>query len=325
MKNVTVIGKLHPAGMDILHRHGGLELSEFTDPAVPIPPEKITQAHGLLVRTGHLTEADIRDASQLQVVSRHGVGCDNLPVEALSARGIPVAIVGPVNAISVAELTFAMLLSLAKRTATYERAVREGAWDFRNSLAATEVSGKTLLLLGLGRIGSEVAKRAAAFNMTILVHDPYLSAETIRKTGATQASDWKAHLAEVDVLSVHLPLSEATRNIIDAEVLAAMKPNALVLNAARGGLIDEQALFAALRGRMAAGGAGLDVFDREPPAPDNPLFSLPNVVLSPHSAALTEESARKMSEVAALNIIAGLEGTLDPALVYNRKALEREA
>ncbi|MCB1407407.1 MAG: hydroxyacid dehydrogenase [Rhodobacteraceae bacterium] len=325
MKNVTIIGKLHPAGLEILHRHGGLILSEFADPAVPIPPEKISEAHGLLIRTGTLTEADIRGATQLQIVSRHGVGCDNIPVDALSARGIPVAIVGPVNAISVAEQTIAMLLSMAKRITPYDLAVRQGNWEFRNSLAATEVSGKTLLLLGLGRIGTEVAKRARAFNMSILVYDPFLSEETVGMAGATKVTDWKALLGTVDVLSIHLPLSEATRNIIDADVLAAMKPTAIVLNAARGGLIDEQALFAALSGRMMAGGAGLDVFDHEPPRPDNPLLSLPNVVLSPHSAAMTEESARRMSEVSALNIIAGLEGALDPALIFNRKALGQEA
>lgn len=325
MKNVTIIGKLHPAGLAILQRHGGLRLSAFSDPAVPIPAAAIRDAHGLLVRTGMLTEADIRDAAQLQVVSRHGVGCDNIPVEALSARGIPVAIVGPVNAVSVAEHTFAMLLSLAKKIALYDRATREGYWEFRNSLAAAEVAGKTLLLLGFGRIGSEVARRASAFNMSVLVFDPFQSAETIRKAGATKVEDWKAVLPEVDVLSVHLPLSDATRNTIDAPVLAAMKPTAILLNAARGGLIDEAALFAALTGRMARGGAGLDVFDHEPPAKGAPLLGLSNVVLSPHSAALTEESARRMSEVAALNTIAGLEGTLDPALVFNREALEREA
>ena len=324
MKNVTVIGKLHQAGLDILLRHGGLEVSEFSDPAVPIPADKIIDADALLVRTGHLTEDDIRASTRLKVVSRHGVGCDNLPVEALSARGIPVAIVGPVNAVSVAEHTFAMLMALSKQIAAYDRAVRGGNWEHRNSLAACEISGKTLLLLGLGRIGSEVAKRALAFGMKTLVYDPFQSAEAIRKAGATKVSDWVAVLGAVDVVSLHLPLSDATRYLIDATVLAAMKPDAIVLNAARGGLVDERALYLALSGRMAAGGAGLDVFEREPPAADNPLLTLDNVVLSPHSAALTEQSARTMGEVAARNVIAGLEGRLDPELVYNRKALERE-
>ncbi len=322
MKKVTVIGKLHQFGLDILYGHGGLEISEFTDPDVPVPAEKITGADALLVRTGNLTEDDIRDAKNLAIVSRHGVGCDNLPVDALSARGIPVTIVGPVNAVSVAEQTLSMMLTLTKRVAEYDRAVREGNWEVRNSLRTAELADKTLLLLGLGRIGSEVAKRAAAFDMNILVYDPYLSGEKIKDGGASKVENWKDVLGSVDILSVHLPLTEDTSNIINAEVLGAMKPTAIVLNAARGGLVDEPALFSALSGRMAAGGAGLDTFEVEPPRLDNPLLALPNVVLSPHSAAMTEESARKMGEVSARNVIDGLEGNLDPALIYNRRALE---
>lgn len=322
MKKVTVIGKLHQAGRDILFNHGGLDVTEFTDPDVPPTPESITCADALLVRTGDLTEDDIKDADNLKVVSRHGVGCDNLPVSALSARGIPVAIVGPVNAISVAEQTLTMMLTLAKRVAEYDQAVRSGDWELRNSLRTAELSEKTLLLLGLGRIGGEVAKRAVAFDMNILVYDPFLSSEAFQEAGATKVDDWRTVLAEVDVLSLHLPLSDATHNVIDAEVLSAMKPTALILNAARGGLIDEPALFEALTGPMAQGGAGLDVFEAEPPAMDHPLFKLPNVVLSPHSAAMTEESARKMGVVSAQNVIAGLEAKLNPALIFNRKALE---
>ncbi|MBZ0129139.1 MAG: hydroxyacid dehydrogenase [Rhodobacteraceae bacterium] len=322
MKKVTVIGKLHQAGLDILYGHGGLDITVFADPAILPTAASISGADALLVRTGNLTEDDIREAHNLCVVSRHGVGCDNLPVDALSARGIPVTIVGPVNAISVAEQTLAMMLTLTKRIGEYDQAVRNGRWEIRNSLRTAELAGKTLLLLGLGRIGSEVAKRAAAFDMNILVFDPYLSADAVAAAGASKIENWKDVLGSIDILSIHLPLSEATRNIIDAPVLAAIKPQAIVLNAARGGLIDEAALFHELSGRMAAGGAGLDTFEVEPPAADNPLFGLPNVVLSPHSAAMTEESARKMGEVSARNVIAGLDGNLDPSLIFNRRALE---
>ncbi len=322
MKKVTIIGKLHQSGLAILDNHGGLEITEFTDPETPVSVDKITDAHALLVRTGDLSEDDIKDADRLCVVSRHGVGCDNLPVAALSARGIPVTIVGPVNAVSVAEQTLSMMLTLTKRVAEYDQAVRNGNWEIRNSLKTAELAGKTLLLLGMGRIGSEVAKRAAAFDMNILVFDPFLSEATITAVGATKTDSWKEVLNSVDILSIHLPLIEETRDIIDAEILGAMKPSAIVLNAARGGLIDEAALFRELSGRMASGGAGLDTFEVEPPALDSGLLSLPNVVFSPHSAAMTEESARKMGEVSALNVIAGLEGSLDPALIFNRKALE---
>ena len=150
MKKVTVIGKLHQAGRDILFDHGGLEVTEFTDPGVPPTAESIVGADALLVRTGNLTEDDIKDAGNLKIVSRHGVGCDNLPVSALSARGIPVAIVGPVNAISVAEQTLTMMLTLAKRVAEYDQAVRGGDWELRNSLRTAELSEKNTFAAGAG-------------------------------------------------------------------------------------------------------------------------------------------------------------------------------
>ncbi len=321
MKHVLVVGQIHEAGMEILQNYGDLTVDVITDPGADIPVEKVAVADAVLIRYGVLTEAHIENATRLRVVSRHGVGCDNLPVAALSARGVPVAIVGPVSAVSVAEQTMAMLLSLAKKIALYDQAVRSGNWSMRDELATSELAGKTLLLLGFGNIGREVTKRALAFDMNVLVYDPFVSSDVITAEGGTAVDEWRAVLGEVDVLSVHLPLSAETKKLIDAEVLAMMKPTAILLNAARGGLIDECALYRALSSRMSAGGAGIDAFEAEPLSPDSPLLSLPNVVVSPHSAALTEEAAKRMGEVAAENVIAGLEDRLDPQLVINRSEL----
>jgi D-3-phosphoglycerate dehydrogenase len=188
-------------------------------------------------------------------------------------------------------------------------------------LAISELAGKTLLLLGFGRIGSEVATRAKAFAMDVLIYDPFISADVASAAGVVKVDDWREVLGRVDVLSMHLPLSADTRNIIDADVLSAMKPTAILINAARGGVVDETALYEALNTRMTAGGAGIDTFAEEPLRPDSPLLSLPNVIVSPHSASLTEEAARRMGVVAANNVIAGLEDNLDPALVFNHRAL----
>ncbi len=323
--NVLVVGKIHPHARQLLDQHGGLNITLLTDPGTPIPVPLVEQSDALLIRYGVLSEADIRHAARLRVVSRHGVGCDNLPVEALSARGIPVTVVGPVTAVSVAEQTIAMLLCLLKKVGAYDQAVRSGNWSIRDSLAVSEMAGKTMLLLGFGRIGREVARRARAFDMEVLVYDPFVSHDAAGAASVTKVDDWRMVLGRVDVLSVHLPLNADTRNIIDAGVLAAMKPTAILLNAARGGLVDEAALVQALGTRMAAGGAGIDTFAQEPPRSDAPLLRLPNVVLSPHSAALTEEAARRMGMVAAANVIAGLQGTLDPALVFNREAMQLRA
>ncbi len=322
MKRVLIIGQIHAAGLKILNDHKGLSIEMITDPGAGIPVELVQASDAILIRYGILSEAHIENANRLCVVSRHGVGCDNLPMDLLTARGIPVSIVGPANAISVSEQTMAMMLSLSKKLAQYDQAVRNGNWSIRDRLSVSELAGKTLLLLGFGRVGREVAKRAQAFDMDILIYDPFVSSDAATATGVVKIDDWREVLDRVDVLSIHLPLIEETRNIIDAGVLAAMKPTAILLNTARGGLVDEGALYEALHTRMAAGGAGIDTFEVEPPGLDAPLLSLPNVVVSPHSAALTEEAAKRMGMVAARNVIAGLEDRLDPELVVNHDALQ---
>jgi D-3-phosphoglycerate dehydrogenase len=322
MKNVLVVGQIHDAGLKILNDRQDLAIDMITDPGAEIPRDKIEQSDALLIRYGVLSETDIENAERLRVVSRHGVGCDNLPVTALSARGIPVTIVGPVTAISVAEQTMAMLLALSKQIARYDQAVRTGHWSIRDSLAVSELASKTLLLLGFGRIGREVARRAQAFDMDVQIYDPFVTADVAVELGVSKVDDWRQVLGQVDVLSIHLPLSDETRNVINADVLAAMKPTAILLNAARGGLVDEAALYDALKGRMAGGGAGIDTFAVEPVPIDAPLLTLPNVVVSPHSAALSEEAAQRMGVVAAKNVIAGLEQQLDPALIFNHQALQ---
>ncbi len=325
IQRVLVIGQIHEAALEILNDYKGLVVEVITDPGADIPVAKVEQAAALLIRYGVLTAADIENAEHLRVVSRHGVGCDNLPVDALSARGIPVTIVGPVTAISVAEQTLTMMLSLSKKVSQYDQAVRHGNWSIRDSLAISELAGKTLMLLGFGRIGREVAKRAQAFAMEVLIYDPFVSAAMAAAAGVVKVDDWREVLGRVDVLSIHLPLSAETRNIIDADVLSLMKPTAILLNNARGGLVDESALYQALSSRMTAGGAGIDTFAAEPPSLDTPLLSLPNVVVSPHSASLTEEAAKRMGVVAANNVIAGLEDKLDPAMIFNRQALQESA
>lgn len=321
MANVLIAGRIHPAGMAILEAEPGLSITAVTDPGATLPADALAAADALLIRYGDLTEAQSAAMPNLKVVSRHGVGCDNLPVAALAARGVPVTIVGPVNAVAVAEQVMAMLMALIKQIGPYDAAVRSGNWVIRDSLAVGELSGRSLMLLGFGRIGREVARRASAFDMRLHIYDPFVEDEAIRAAGYHPLPDWRAALPETDALSLHLPATPENRGMIGATELAAMKPTAILINAARGGLVDETALHAALTGRMAQGGAGLDCFVAEPPAPDLPLLSLPNVVLSPHSAALSAETAQRMGEVAAKNVIAGLHDQLEPALVFNLAAL----
>lgn len=322
MTKLVIAGKIHPDGMALLEAEPELEIELFEDPSAPLPMESLSVADALLVRYGVITPAMVEKMPKLRIVSRHGVGCDNLPTAELSARGIPVTIVGPVNAVSVAEHVMAMMMALTKKIIPGDRAVRDGNWGYRNMVQTSELSGKTLLLLGMGRIGREVAHRCAAFGTTVQVFDPFVDADTIRDAGYQPVEDWRAALGSVDFLSLHLPLTPESLGLIGAEELAAMKPTAIVMNAARGGLIDEDALCDALQGRMAAGGAGLDCLASEPPNTDHTLFSLPNVVFSPHSAALSAESTRSMGVVSAQNVLAGLKGQLNPTLIFNRCQLD---
>lgn len=321
MARVLVAGRIHPSGMAVLQAAPGLEIEVITDPGAVLPMDRLQMADALLIRYGVLTAQQAELMPRLRVVSRHGVGCDNLPVAELSARGVPVTIVGPVNAVSVAEQVLAMLLALIKRIGPYDAAVRSGNWAIRDTLAVGELAGRKLLVLGFGRIGREVARRARAFDMQVLVYDPFVPAQTIEALGCRSVADWRACLPDVHALSLHLPASAETRDLIGAAELAAMRPDAIVVNAARGGMIDEVALHAALCGHMAAGGAALDCFRDEPPAPDHPLLALPNVVVSPHSAALSAEAAERMGVVAAHNVLDGLDGKLKPELVFNLKQL----
>jgi D-3-phosphoglycerate dehydrogenase len=214
------------------------------------------------------------------------------------------------------------MLTIAKQGIAYDRATRDGNWKLRDSFGATELAGKTLLLLGFGRIGREVAKRAQAFGMTVLAYDPYVREAAMYAARVQPAPKLEDALPQADFISVHLPLTPETRGIIGARQFAAMKRTAIVISTARGGLVDEAALVEALRsGTIRA--AGLDVFVDEPPSSDNPLLKLDNLLLSPHSAGLTAECAMRMGEVSARNALAGLNGTLDPELVVNKHVLKR--
>ncbi len=319
MARVLVIEPIHQSGLDILKRRPGIVVEQLGQTNEATISAGARQADAILIRTSPLSAAAIEGARQLKVVSRHGVGYDNIDLPALNARRIPLTVVGAVNAVSVAEHTFFLLLSAVKRGLAYDRAVREGRWSLRNSLGARELDGKTLLVVGLGRIGRNVAAKAQAFGMRVIAYDPFLN-EAPGGSGIELAPDLDEALAKTDAVTLHVPMTASTRMLFDASRLARMKASAVLICTARGGLVDETALAAALKeGRLAA--AGLDVFAEEPPAADHPLFALDNVILSPHSAALTEECAARMSTVSAQNCLDALDGRLNPSLVVNPDVL----
>jgi D-3-phosphoglycerate dehydrogenase len=315
MPHVLVAGRIHDAGLDILRNTPGVTFDLVEDVSVESYAPLAPNADAILIRTQPLPRAVIESAGRLKIVSRHGVGFDAVDVDALTQRSIPLTIVGDVNSNSVAEHTMMLVLALAKRTIMYDLKTRASSWQYRNSFDAWELAGRTLLLLGFGRIGKSVARMAAAFNMRVLAYDPYVEPEAVSACDVTPVSDLRQALAEADVVSVHMPKS-TDGPLLGTNELGWMKSTAIVVNTARGGIVDEGALQQTLAaGRL--GGAGLDVFDIEPPAPNNPLFGFENVVLSPHSAGLTEEAAARMAVSSVMNILDFFSGGLDPALVVN--------
>ena len=320
MKKVLAINVIHEAGLRVLEARADIALSVVAEPDQDNVRREIADAHGVIVRTFPIDRALIDTAPALEVVSRHGVGYDNVDVAALSERGLALTIVGDVNAVPVAEQALFMMLALAKKGAAMDRAVRTGNFDDRDSSAISELWRKTVLILGFGRIGRQVAARCRAFDMVVEAFDPFIDAATIEAAGCRAVDDFRGALGAADYVTLHMPLGPETANMIGAPELSAMKSSAFLINVARGGLADEVALHAALNEGGIAG-AGLDTFAAEPPAPENPLLALENVILSPHSAGLSDECRERMAIACAENVLAVFDGTIEPRLVVNAEVL----
>ena len=319
MPHILVAGRLHPAGAETLKQAKGITYHLVDEVSVESYVPLVGEADAIVLRTQPMTADIIAKASKLKIVSRHGVGYDAVDVTALNARAIPLCIVGDVNSRAVAEHTLMLMLSVARRAAAHDHASRTGNWNIRNAFETVELDGKTLLLMGFGRIGRRVGELARAFGMRVMAHDPFIGVDAMAAAGVEPASDVMAALAQADYISLHMPGSPKGA-LIGAAALAAMKPTAILVNAARGGLIDELALDLALReGRLL--GAGLDVLASEPPAPDHPLLTNGRVTISPHSAGLTNECAARMAIASVRNILDYFDGKLDPALVVNAGAI----
>ncbi|HEM8823402.1 TPA: hydroxyacid dehydrogenase [Raoultella planticola] len=320
MPHVLVAGKIHPAGIELLRSAPGFTVELISPVSVDSYAPFLPQADALLIRTQPLTAVEIASARQLKIVSRHGVGYDSVDIAALSARHIPLAVVGDVNSRSVAEHTLALLLALAKRVCYFDQAIRAGDWNSRNTFSAVELAERTLFILGFGRIGREVARLAQAFRMKVVAWDPYVADSAFADLGVDRVRDIDAGLQEADAVTVHLP-RVGDRPLIGRAELALLKPGALIINTARGGIIDEDALAGALAANH-LGGAALDVLKCEPADLASALLEQKErLILTPHSAGLTGEAAMRMSVSAAQNIIDYFNECLEPSLVVNPEVL----
>ena len=311
MPHILIAGKIHPAGMALLEATEDITYASVTDPDPAAYLPFLPETQGLILRTQPLTAEHIAGATRLKIVARHGVGYDAVDIQALSARNIPLAIVGDVNSRTVAEHALMLLLAAARRVIKSHTAVVNRQWAYRNTFEANELDQKRLLIVGFGRIGRHLAGMVQGLGMQVAVFDPFL--KTAPK-GIIHAETLAEGLKTADCISVHVP--DTGEVLFDAAAFDMMRPGVIFVNTSRGAVVDEQALAAALaNGRV--GACGLDVLAEEPPPENHPLLNLPNVILTPHTAGLTAECAERMSRVAAQNVIDFFNGCLDAELIVN--------
>jgi D-3-phosphoglycerate dehydrogenase len=320
-KKVLVPDTLGAAGLAILRARDDVEVIHFL-PGLDKPElhRLLRDAAGIVLSFTRFGAAEVAAAPVLQVVARIGVGFDSVEIPPLTERGIPLMIAGTANSTSVAEHALFFMMALAKRTLDMDRRVRRGLWHERKSGFPVEVSGKTVLIIGFGRIGSRTAPRCRALGLDVLVFDPYIPAGSIRAAGYEPVPDLDAALPRADFVSIHCPKSPETIDMFGVARLVRMKRGSFLINTARGGIVNEAALYDALvSGHLA--GAGLDVLDVEPAQVSNKLFSLDTVLLTPHMAGVTAEAVAGMAEAVARNVLSVFDGQPIREHVVNQEVL----
>ncbi len=315
MKKILVIQPIHEAGIELLKKNPDYEFEvvEKIDPE--FLKSKIKNCDGASIRTAKLPGNVIEAANNLKIISRHGVGYDNIDLEVSKKKNLTLAITATANAIAVAEHVMFMLLNISKRKNMYDDTVKEGKFNDRNKLPKTvELWNKNILIAGFGRIGKALIKRCLGFEMKVFVYDPFISKDIIEKLGGIKVDSLEEICKDMDAISLHIPLNDKTKNIINYDLLQSMKKNCIIINAARGGIVNEIDLDRALKENLIFG-AGLDVFETEPPEQNNPLLKNDKVFLSPHTASFTEECMTRMGKETVQNIIDFFDNKLETSKI----------
>ena len=311
MKKILIIQSIHQEGIKLLQSNSGYEFEVVENIEINFLKNKIKDCDGVSIRTAKLSGEVIEAANNLKIISRHGVGYDNIDLQVSKKKNITLAITSTANAVAVAEHVMFMILNVSKRGSMYDDTVKSGKFNERNKLPKTvELWNKNILIAGFGRIGQALIKRCLGFEMNVFVFDPFVSKEFIEKRGGTKVDNLSETSKDMDVMSLHIPLNDETKNIINYELLKSMKKNCIIINAARGGIVNEVDLDRALNENLIFG-AGLDVFETEPPAENNPLLKNKKVFLSPHTAAFTEECMTRMGKETIQNIFDFFDGNLE--------------
>ena len=308
-KTILVTGPdLAPAAQALVEAHGFQTVHTPSYAASEVIADFLikTEAEGVVSRLGRIDADAIASAPALKVISKHGVGVDNIDLAAAAARDIPVLKATGANAVSVAEHAIALMLATVKRIVPLDASLRAGRWD-KPGFKGRELAGSTLALMGMGSIAQETGRIAKGLGLKLVGYDPFAANQVFEAFGVTRCDSFEALIAQADILSLHCPLNEATRHIINADTIARMPQGSYIINTARGGLIDEDALLDALSSDHLAG-AGLDTFAVEPPAKDHRFWAEPKIVATPHIGGVTAEANARVGVEAVRGILQILKG-----------------
>ena len=320
-RKVLVVQGLHEEGIKMLENRSDIEHEVLMSDDENEISEAAKDVHAITVRTANISQKIIENAKNLLVVSRHGVGYDSIDIKTLSEQKVPLTIAAHSNMISVAEHAMFFLLALSKNVFYYDDFTRKADWSTRWNIKAWDLAEKKILIVGYGRIGSRVVKRALAFDMKVYVYDPYVDNKIISSSGAIPTDFIQDILSEMDAVSIHCPRNQETENMFSKKEFDQMKNTSFIINCARGGIINEKDLFNALNDDVISG-AGLDVFDIEPAPKSNPLLNLnKNVILSPHIAGVTVEATVRMAKETVQNVLDVFDEKINEKVIVNNEIL----
>ena len=315
MYKIGIIEKIHDKGIDLLKNNKNFEFEIIENITEENLVNVLPKYDGITLRVAKISPVILKNCNKLKVISRHGVGYDNVDLKTLKKNNIKLLITATANAVSVAEHVMYMILSLTKGLSRYDEMVRSG--QFRNavnSIRTFELLNKKILIMGFGRIGRILIKRCLGFEMKPIIYDPFVDKEVIEKYGGIKVENLDSALKVADFISVHLPLNDKTKNLIDLSKLKSMKKDVIIINTARGGIVNENDLDEAIKNNIIFG-AGLDVFEKEPIEMTNPLIKNKKVLLSPHSATFTEECTKRMGIQTVQNLIDFFENNLKENMI----------
>ncbi len=312
---IAVIEEIHKDGLNLFNKHPDFEYELIKDISESNLIKKLPNFDACTLRVSKLDEKILKHCNKLKAISRHGVGFDNVDLNYIKKNNISLLITATANAVAVAEHVVSMFLSLSKSISKYDEEVRKGNFKLNaDKIQTFELLNKNILIAGFGRIGKKLISRCLAFDTKVYIYDPYVDEKIIKEFGGIKVDKIEDGLKRADYVSLHMPLTNETKNLINYSVLKTMKKNSIIINTARGGIINEMDLDKALNEGLIFG-AALDVFSQEPVDKDNPLLQNKKVILSPHSATFTDECTSRMGIETTKNIIDFFENRIDKSMI----------